>query len=396
MTTLRARLRDESGIAFAVALIVCTLMLGLGLAITSLSDQQTLATGTERVQENRLTLTEGAMNAEANLLGGSWPNSSSSPFTPCTQASTSASCPNAADLLGGFTNRDFAGTNTWHISVRDNGLGNHYDDTATAGQPAWDASGPAGVADNMVWLRTRATVRGKSRTIVALVRAFSVGQNFPRGVVTAGSFATSNNGKKAMVDPGDGPGINVRCAPGAGAPTRGDPCMNFVATKGQVWPPAYKSDTSMPSAMTAAEIATLKSRAQSAGTYYSTCPAALPTAPLVFIENGGCSYTSNMQVNSKASPGMLVINSGGLLLGGTMNFYGVIYAINAGGSSSQSLVELTGNAQVFGAVVVDGAGGVTAGSSKMNIIYDPNAFNVVSANATVTIVANSWRELDGS
>jgi hypothetical protein len=91
---------------------------------------------------------------------------------------------------------------------------------------------------------------------------------------------------------------------------------------------------------------------------------------------------------------MLVIASGGISFGGTVNFYGIVYCVNGGNSSSASLVSLGGNAQVSGAVVVDGPGGVTAGSSKMNIVYDPNVFNIVSSNATVNIVANSWRELD--
>jgi hypothetical protein len=69
--------------------------------------------------------------------------------------------------------------------------------------------------------------------------------------------------------------------------------------------------------------------------------------------------------------------------------------VNNGGSSAANLVEIHGNAQVIGAVVVDGNGGVTAGSSKMNIIYDGNAFSVISLNSSVNIVANSWRELNG-
>ncbi|MEA2388920.1 MAG: hypothetical protein QOG41_1693 [Thermoleophilaceae bacterium] len=392
---LRRRLRSESGIALPIALMIAGLMLGLGLAIAAYADQQTLQTGTERVKENSLTLSEGALNAQANLLASNWPSSSANAFGTCTQVSTSTACPDPGNLLRGFTNSDFT-SSSWAITIRDNGLGAYYDDTATASQPAYDASGPAGGgADNLVWLRAQATVRGRTRVIVALLRAFPVGQNFPRGVVTAGSFATSNNGKKAMVDPGTGPGVMVRCTPGAGAPQRGDTCMNFVATKGQVWPPAYKSDTTLPSAMPAADIATLKARAQAAGTYYATCPATLPSAPLVYIETGGCSYTGSQSVNSPTSPGMLLVYTGGISFGGTMNFYGIVYAVNNANSSSANLVDIGGNAQISGAVVVDGNGGVTAGSSKTNIVYDPNVFNVVSANATVNIVANSWRELNG-
>jgi hypothetical protein len=394
MNRLARKLRYEAGIAVPIALMMCALMLAMGLAIVAFADQQNTQQGVERVGENSLTLSEGTLNAQANLIASNWPGSSATAFTACTQASTSTACLDAGNLLRGFANHDFTGA-MWALSVRDNGLGNYYDDTATASQPAYDASGPSGTPDNMVWIRARATLRNRTRTVVALLRAFPVGQNFPRGVVTAGSFSTSNNGKKAMVDPGSGPGVNVRCTPGASAPARGDACLDFVATKGQVWPPSYSADTSIPSAMTATEVSALRTKAQATGTYYAGCPGSLPSATLVFIETGGCSYTGNTQVNSPTSPGLLVINSGGISFGGTVNFYGIVYAVNAGGSSSKNLVDLGGNSQIQGAVVVDGNGGVTAGSSKMNIIYDANAFNVISLNSSVNIVANTWRELNG-
>ncbi|MEA2274660.1 MAG: hypothetical protein QOI98_3368, partial [Solirubrobacteraceae bacterium] len=196
MTRVARRLRSEAGIAVPIALMMCMLMLAIGLAILALADQQNTQQGAERVGENSLTLSEGTLNAQANLIASNWPGTAGTTFTTCTQASTSTACLDSGNLLRGFTNHDFTGA-TWSISVRDNGLGSYYDDTATASQPAYDASGPSGTPDNMVWIRARATLRSKTRTVVALLRAFPVGQNFPRGVVTAGNFSTSNNGKKA-------------------------------------------------------------------------------------------------------------------------------------------------------------------------------------------------------
>jgi Tfp pilus assembly protein PilX len=388
-------LRQERGIAVPIALMICTLMLAIGLAILALTDRENLQAGGERVQENSLSLAEGALTAQSNLLAANWPGASGQAFTACTQASTSTSCADAGSLLRGFTNHDFTGS-SWSVSVRDNGLGNYYDDTATASQPNYDASGPTGSPDNLVWMRAQATARGRTRVVVALLRAFPIGQNFPRGVVTAGSFSTSNNGKKAMVDPGSGPGVNVRCTPGVGAPQRGDACLNFVATKGQIWPPTYSSDTSIAaSAMSASDVSALRTKAKAAGTWFASCPANLPSATLVFIESGNCSYTGSSTVNSSAVPGLLVVYSGGISLGGSTTYYGVVYCVNSGGSTSPNLVDIGGNAQIIGAVVVDGAAGVTAGSSKMNIIYDANAFNSISLNSSVNIVANTWRELNG-
>ena len=389
-------MRDESGMVLVLSVILTIMMLSLSLALLAMTDKQTSLSGKERVQEATLTLTEGALNAQANLLGSNWPTGSANPYPVCTNGSTgNPKCPNPAMLMNGFSRKDF-GTNgaasSWNISVRDNALGNYYDDVATSAQPAYDASGPSGVPDGMIWLRVQATVRGNKRTVVALVRAFSLGRTFPRGVITAGKFETTNSGKKTIVDTGNGAGINVRCT-GAAGPT--STCLKYDVGKGQVWPNIVKADPAIPNAMTSQEVDSMRTQAQALGTYFTSCPGTLPSARVVFIENGGCSYGGNTNVNSEASPGMLIINSGGIAFGGTVNFYGIVYAVNSGNSTSSTLVSLGGNAQVKGAVVVDGPGGVSAGSSKMNIVYDPNVFNVVSALGSANVIANTWRELNG-
>jgi hypothetical protein len=392
LESVAARLRSESGLALIVAIFVTALMLGIGLALLSFADQQTGQTGRERVKENALALTEGALNATSNLLSGAWPGAASAAFAACTQASTTVNCPDPGNLIRGFTNKDFGSNGsaaTWSITVRDNALGSFYDDAATAAQAAYDAN-----LDGTVWLRVRATVRGETRTVVALVRAMPMASTFPRGVITAGHFSTSNNGNKVIVDTGAGPGIVARCNAGAGGPARGNSCLDYVVTKGQVWPNLWKADPATPNAMAASDIAAMRARAKAAGTWYSSCPSTIPSGPLVFVENGPCSLGSNTQVNSALVPGMLVINSGTMSLGGTSNFYGIIYAVNAGGLAGD-VVSLGGNSQVQGSIVVDGAGGVSAGSSKVNVIADPNVFNLVTTTQTITLIANSWRELNG-
>jgi hypothetical protein len=390
------RLREESGVALIVAVLVTGLMLVAGLAILSFTDNQTRQTGRERVRENTLTLAEGVLNAQANLLSSGWPETSDKAFAPCTEASTDVRCPEAGALLRGFANKDFgaAATITWNLSVRDNGLGSFYDDTATASQPAWDQSGPTGTPDGVMWLRAQASIRGQSRTIVSLIRATPVGHAFPRGVITAGHFATSNNGNKVIVDAGAGPGILARCTVGAGGPARGNACLDYVVTKGQVWPNSYISDPTIPNAMGTSEIDALRNRAKAAGTWYGSCPSSLPSAPLVFVETGGCGYTGNANVNTAANPGMLVVYSGTITFGGTTNFYGLVYAVNST-SLTGDVVSLGGNAQVTGSVVVDSAGGVLAGSSKLNVLYDANVFNLATTTQTINVIANSWRELNG-
>lgn len=389
------RLRDESGIALVTAVFMSGLMLMAGLAVVAFADQQTTLTGKERLRENTLTLAEGTLNAQANLLSTGWPETADKAFTPCTQTSTSVRCPEAGNLLRGFSNKDF-GNNapiSWNLSVRDNGLGSFYDDVATANQPAWDQSGPTGTPDGVMWLRSQATVRGETRTIVSLIRATPIGQAFPRGVITAGHFHTSNNGNKQLVDTGSGPGILARCTVGAGGPSRGNACLDYQVEKGQVYPHSYTADPAIPNAMATSEVNSLRNRAKANNTWYQNCPSTLPSAQLVFIENGNCSYSSNTNYNA-TSPGMLVIYTGTLTLGGTSSFNGLIYMVNSTNLSGM-VVTLTGDTQVVGATVVDGPGGISAGSSKVNLIYDANVFNLVTTTSTINVIANSWRELGG-
>ena len=392
-----ARLSDESGVALVVAVFISVLMLAAGLAIVAHADNQTRATGTERVRESVLTLSEGALNAQANLLSASWPDTSDKAFAACTETSSSVKCPDPGNLTRGFTAKEFTNGSAvnWNLSLRDNALGSYYDDAATASQPAWDAGGPNGSGpDGIMWLRAQASIRGSTRTLVTLIKATPISQAFPRGVITAGHFHTTNNGNKVLIETTGGPGVLARCNPGNGGPARGDSCLDYDVTKGQVWPNSWTADPNLPNAMTGTDVASLRNRAKASGTWYSGCPTSLPSATLVFIESGNCSYSSSTQINSDASPGLLVMYNGTLTFEGGTIFYGLIYAPNAG-SLTGNVVSLDGNSQLYGAVVVDNGGGVSVGGSKLSLVYDPNVFNLVTTTQTINVIANSWRELNG-
>ena len=62
-------------------------------------------------------------------------------------------------------------------------------------------------------------------------------------------------------------------------------------------------------------------------------------------------------------------------------------------NSSGFVVTISGNAQIVGGVAVDGAGGVSVGSSGNNLVYNRNVFNNVIANGYVSQVQNGWREI---
>ena len=390
------RLRNESGIALVTALFISGLMLMAGLAIVSFADNQTRLTGTERLRENTLTLAEGVLNAQANLLSSGWPETSDKAFPACTQTSTSVRCPEAGNLLRGFATKDFGNANeiSWHLSVRDNALGSFYDDAATSTQPAWDQSGPTGVPDGVMWLRAQATVKNQTRTIVSLIRATPIDHVFPRGVITAGHFHTGNNGNKTLVDTTSGPGLLARCSVGANGAKRGDSCLDYQPDRGQVYPNSYTADPNIPNAMTTSEIDSLRNRAKAAGTWFNNCPNTLPNQQLVFVENGPCSISSGAIVNSQANPGLLVIVKGSLTMTGGGKFYGLIYAANIDNSTG-TLVDISGDSTVGGAIVVDGPGGVNITGSGLVLTYDANVFNLVTTTRTINVIANSWRELPG-
>ena len=395
---MRARLADESGVALVVAIFVSVMLLSLGLALLAFTDRQTRMTGDERLRESSLNLAEGALNAQANLLQAAWPESAEKAFAPCTQGSSSIKCPDPGNLLRGFSNKDFAGAGSagWNVSMRDNALGPFYDDAATASQPAYDAAGPNGSGpDGIMWLRAQANVKGQPRTLVTLIRATPISRAFPRGVVTAGHFHTGNNGNKQMVDAGHGPGLMARCTVGSGGPRRGNPCLDYQPARGQVFPNSYVSDPTLPDAMTEADVDSLRNRAKAAGRWYASCPGSLPSAPLVFIETGGCGYSSNGAINSAANPGLLVIHKGTITLSGGTRFHGLLYAVNADDATG-NIVTITGGATVAGAVVVDGPGGVMIQGTGMVLAYDSNVFNLVTTTQSINVIANSWRELKGA
>jgi hypothetical protein len=72
---------------------------------------------------------------------------------------------------------------SWNVTLRDNGGANadYYSSTAAAGQPTYDAND-----DGKVWVRAQAVAMGKTRTLVAQVKAELQTIPFPPNVVTAG------------------------------------------------------------------------------------------------------------------------------------------------------------------------------------------------------------------
>jgi Tfp pilus assembly protein PilX len=405
---MRRRLKEESGVALISALVLMGAMFGLGLATLSTVDVQSKESGASRVRETAFNLAEAAMNAQIFQMSSDWPGagSAASPYPACTQTTTHPRCPEAGEVTAMFSGADVdPATTTWTTGVHDNASGEHFSDDATGTAPGYDANG-----DGRVWIRSQATAKGRTRTIIGLVRAQEVPEDLPRGALITGRLDISNSGHKAIIDAQGGSAqsgiVAVRCTPQSGelAPCLGHPLgggliggllSNLLGLLNhQITPNITQTGYGSEPAMTPEARARLKATAIANGTYYASgCPSAEGlSGQIVYIENGDCFYTSNTQFNSPESPGMVLVARGSLYIGGTSNYHGIIYHANEAASTGTA-VQVQGNATVHGGVLVDGEATTIAGSSKLNIRLDPNAFNRVRSYGSVGVVQNTWREI---
>lgn len=390
--------RGERGFALVPALLVMLILVAVATATVALAQGDQVSSRHEREGESSFQLAEGVMNAEIFQLSSAWPGVNSGQHYPpsCTSATVQPGCPADATVRQNFAGVDYGAGTTWTTQIRDNGGASpsFWTDDLLSTQPSYDAND-----DNFVWVRTSAVVRGRKRTLVALVQAENVTVNFPRATLVSGHFDTSNNGNKVIIDtngdsnqftPGD---IIVRCAltsPG---------CADYDTAKGQIEPDTVRSNASQPPAVTPEALDQLRTLARAEGNYYTRCAPSLAgeqPGEIVFMEDAtGCNYNANNIYNSAAAPGYVVIARGAMgEINGTATFYGIIYHANQDNSCGD-LVTLSGNVSVYGSIVIDGCGGLSAGSSKVNLVYDPNVFDDFKALGTAAIVQNTFREITG-
>ena len=413
MTNTPARLTDERGWALLTAILLMTIMLGTILSVATFIDGQTKLGAASRKRETAFNTAQAAMNMQTYALSRDWPGlgQAATPYPVCGPTSTSTRCPNSTEVANLIASPDSTGA-TWQTQVRDNGgtSPNFYSDATVLAQPAYDANG-----DGRMWVRATATARGKQRTIVELVRVEEEALDLPHAAVVAGKFQSSNNGQKVVVDTSGGTGANgfvgVRCTPAMGE-TSTTTCLDQPLGGGNTQTQAkwdslvqtqispYSGHVQYPyttnNAMSDFTRQQLKLRAIADGKYYTTCPPTWPTGTVVYIESGDCSYSSNTTINSQAQPGLLLLNSGTLTLGGTGDYWGVIYCVNAQNSSGPVL-NLNGSGTLHGGVFVDGNGIVVAGgTSNTNIKYEDSALSAVKGYGSAGLIQNTWREIKGS
>jgi Tfp pilus assembly protein PilX len=411
---------DESGSALVTAIIILFIILGLGIAVLSQADVQSHQTGVEASGEATYNNAEGALDAQANLLQQSWPTAATS---ACNQSSTSSTfCPGTAltnSFSTTYTGHLYASPQ-WTVQLVDDSGGqsaNYYSDSAASTAPSYDAN-----RDGKVWIRAQTIIQGQKRVVVAMmVRQVAVVQ-LPHNTITSGGAFTSNRGNKVIIETTDAaPGstltgsVNVRCGSSTYTPSYGDPCEGWDPAKGQLNPASnyqggYVDPSGGYSAVSQADLASLKQVAQTNGTYYNgTCPTSL--TGLVYVDSppgGSCSYNGgswNMSSSPPATtdvPGMIIMGDGTLTFNGNISYFGLIYMVNASGTTPTSgactstqqngpVFMVHGTGAIYGSIFVDKCGTVDAGSSAYNVIFDSRAFNAATAYSQPNLAKNTFR-----
>lgn len=383
------RLREEDG-SVVVAVVALTLMLVLGMATYAAVGTQTRLGAGDRVRESSFNLAEGALNAQTFVIGRLGPGSVARAYpAQCPSQADPLLCPDPARLAATFDGSlqaDYAQGTTWTTSVRDNDTGDFYD-PARPSAYTYDAN-----KDNRVWVRADATVRGRHRAIVALIAVEARPVELPRYAITAGHLSTTNNGRKTIVDTSGSLGLAVRCS----TPPPSASCLDYQSQKEQVTPENLVLGYPTRPAISADDLAGLEELAEANGTHYATCPAN-PSGAVVIVDSGDCSYNNSVPgacCNSADLPGLFIVKNGTFSLNGNLEFRGIVYVVNQQNASG-NVVSLGGTAAIIGGVTVDGPGGLAAGSSGANVVYDPKPFEGVRSFGTAAVVQNTWRELRG-
>jgi hypothetical protein len=407
------RMRSERGTAIVMAIVLMTMMVGVGLAAYSFVDTQQVETMRERQRESSFNLAEATLNSQSFVLSRRWagsPTSFAAATPTCSNAAgVAAQCPDPAQLASAYNSPDYAVGATWKTTVYDDrglapGSSSPFYDAAiieakgASGAdltPHWDAN-----ANKRVWVKAESTVRGRSRTLVALVQVQELVEFLPKRVILAGQFELTPNGNHNYVatnpDATSQHPVTLRC--NLSSPD----CTEYTPDKKnpQIDPPGAIAGQEFvgKDALEDDVKERLRVRAESDGTLFvNTCPTDEQlSGKVVWVE--GCAlgeYTKNNIWNSPASPGILIWADGVLELGGNSDFWGIVYHLNNQDSSDDELLRLRGGLTIHGGAFVDGLGGIDVGSNKVNITYDEAAFVGVSSYGSASIVQNSWRDITG-
>lgn len=400
------RLRQEQGYLVVTAMVMIGMMMSAGLAAYAFVDNQQKESGVERQRESSFNLGEGALSAQSFVLSRRWPGSAGEAYPSTCTWSTGASqtlgvgCPNAGELARAFNEPDYAAGVTWTVSVRDDYCLNassqqvacdtapgvqFYDGPTVVARPSWDQN-----KNDTVWVRADATVRGKARSLVALVSVERVAESFPRKAIIAGRLTIPQSGNQEYVTT-EGRDVALRC------PDTDPNCADYskpknISPESAIKYGQYPGET----AVSPEAVERLKARAIADGTYHTSCPPS-PAGAVVFVESAttvNCVYDQPGQTsyNSATTPGVFIVARGTFAIGANDTFYGIVYALNRQNSSG-ILVSTTGGGTIVGAAFIDGPGAIEIGNNAGNLRFDDRAFTDITSYGTAGVVQNTWREV---
>lgn len=419
-----SRARNEEGFAVVAAIVILTVIVGLGLGLLLFADSQQRASTREQATEAAFNVAEAALNAQVGQLSREWPSAEKPLPSSCTPTTTEATndCPSPTDLkvdpnTGSTT---CSGTDAWGSSLSNQWTTYVRQGEGTAFSSAIEKEKPSYASSETgeLWVRSVGVVQCHAVVVISLVTRQRVTLYMPEDAIVGNWFRVTNKGNKAIINrrgnAAEPAPISMRCEAHVGK------CEEYEVSKEQVSPPITEHPKTSTETLTASQLATLKSEAQAYGTYYSaTAPYKCPTtltqlegvelssgarAP-VYIEGcGDLSIKANGEANCTASkptepesPGFLILANGTLELSGTSSYCGVIYAANLQ-KSSEAVVKLQGGTVVVGGIIVDGAGGIEFGSSGQggnpaNLVFDSLAIHNLTISAGAASTRNSFRIL---
>ena len=418
--------RNEDGFAMVAAIVLLTVIMGLGLGLLLFTDSQQQASTREQATEAAFNVAEAALNAQVGQLSREWPSVGKPLPSSCTASTTTEAandCPSPTDLkldpnTGSTT---CSGTDAWGSSLSNpwttyvrQGEGSLFVSELEKAKPSY-ASSEAGE----LWVRAVGVVQCHAVVVISLVTRQRVTLYMPEDAIVGNWFKVTNSGEKVIINrrgnAAEAAAISMRCeSPPGGI------CEKYDTSKEQISPPIAEHPKTSTETLTASQLATLKSEAQAYGTLYSLtspyhCPTSMTELEGVKLTSGarapvyveGCEnlkINANGEANCTASkptepesPGFLVLANGTLELSGTSRYCGVIYAANLQ-KSSEAVVKLTGHTEVVGGIIVDGAGGIEFGSSGQggspaNFVFDSLAIHNLTISAGAASTRNSFRVL---
>lgn len=202
MHRMNRQIRDEAGSALITALLCTVVMLGLGMALLAIVDTQARESASERTRDRAFNLAESVLTSEAFVLGRNWPEQASTVGAPslCSvagpgfgeeiNATTPSLLPEVARLRNNLdasydpaADPAFAGA-SWKVNICDDNSPATVWEESLRTNPSYDAN-----KNKLMWVRAQATVDGKTRSLVGLVRVNLSPALNPRYALVSGGLA---------------------------------------------------------------------------------------------------------------------------------------------------------------------------------------------------------------